>query len=73
MTTTRAPAPGPAAGPPRLSLREPTDVLAAIPYLIGFHPTDCVVVLALHGRRMAFAAPITGACLSIDFGTTAGL
>jgi len=56
MTTTRAPAPGPAAGPPRLSLREPTDVLAAIPYLIGFHPTDCVVVLALHGRRMAFAA-----------------
>jgi hypothetical protein len=55
MTTTRAAAPGPVSGPPKLSLREPTDVLAAIPYLVGFHPTDSLVVLALRGKRLVFA------------------
>jgi hypothetical protein len=40
--------------PARLSLREPIDVLAAVPYLIGYQPTDSVVVLAMRGRRLFF-------------------
>jgi hypothetical protein len=39
---------------PRLRLREPVDVLAAIPYLIGYQPHDSVVVLAMQGRRLYF-------------------
>jgi hypothetical protein len=39
---------------PRLRLREPVDVLAAIPYLIGYQPTDSVVALAMRGRRLYF-------------------
>jgi hypothetical protein len=40
----------------RLVLRSASDLLAAVPYLIGFHPTDSVVVVALRGRRVVFAA-----------------
>ena len=39
---------------PRLRLRGPVDVLAAIPYLIGYQPTDSVVALAMRGRRLYF-------------------
>ena len=39
---------------PRLRLRAPVDVLAAVPYLIGYQPTDSVVVLAMRGRRLFF-------------------
>jgi hypothetical protein len=38
-----------------LRLRSPADVVSAIPYLIGFHPTDSVVVLACDGARGAYA------------------
>jgi hypothetical protein len=41
-------------GEPRLRLRGPVDVLAAIPYLIGYQPTDSIVVLAMRGRRLFF-------------------
>lgn len=37
-------------------LRSVADVLAVVPYLIGFHPTDSVVVIALLGRQVVFAA-----------------
>ncbi|MFC0004239.1 DUF4192 domain-containing protein [Micromonospora siamensis] len=40
----------------RLAVRSPADLIAAVPYLLGFHPTDSVVVVALHGRRIIFAA-----------------
>ncbi len=30
-----------------LTLRSPTDVLAAVPYLVGFHPTSSLVVVGL--------------------------
>ncbi|MEV0004412.1 DUF4192 domain-containing protein [Micromonospora sp. NPDC050980] len=41
---------------PRLSVRSPADLVAAVPYLIGFHPADSVVVVAMRGRRVVFAA-----------------
>lgn len=42
--------------PPRLSVRSTADLIAAVPYLLGFHPTDSVVVVAMRGRRVIFAA-----------------
>jgi Domain of unknown function (DUF4192) len=41
--------------PNTLRLRSPADVVAAIPYLVGFHPTDSVVVLCCGGRDGAYA------------------
>ncbi len=44
-----------AAGPwPALSLKSPADMLAAIPYLFGFHPSDSIVVLGLRGKEVTF-------------------
>jgi hypothetical protein len=39
-----------------LTLRSPADVLAAVPYLLGFHPTNSVVLLAQRGKRVIFQA-----------------
>ena len=41
---------------PLLFVRSPADLLAAVPYLLGFHPTDSVVVVALRGKRVVFVA-----------------
>ncbi|MFR9774547.1 DUF4192 domain-containing protein [Micromonospora sp. MS34] len=41
---------------PRLAVRSPADLIAAVPYLLGFHPADSVVVVAMRGRRVVFAA-----------------
>lgn len=41
---------------PPLSLRTPADVIAAVPYLLGFHPADSLVVVALRGKRVVFVA-----------------
>ncbi|ATO15851.1 hypothetical protein CO540_20130 [Micromonospora sp. WMMA2032] len=41
---------------PRLSVRSPGDLVAAVPYLLGFHPADSIVVVAVRGRRVVFAA-----------------
>jgi hypothetical protein len=38
-----------------LRLRSPADVVSAIPYLIGFHPSDSVVVLACDDAQGAYA------------------
>jgi hypothetical protein len=35
-------------------LRTPADVVTAVPYLIGFHPSDSVVLLGVRRRRMVF-------------------
>lgn len=35
--------------PPRLLLTSPLDVLAAVPYLLGFHPEESLVVIGLAG------------------------
>ena len=41
---------------PTISLRSAADMLAAIPYLLGFHPTDSIVVLGLRAASVAFEA-----------------
>lgn len=41
---------------PKLSLRSPADLIAAIPYLLGFHPTESVVVVGMCGKQLTFAA-----------------
>jgi hypothetical protein len=40
----------------RVTLHTPTDLLAAVPYLLGFHPADSVVVVGLAGTRVVFTA-----------------
>ena len=34
----------------------PPDLIAVLPYQLGFHPRDCVVAVVLHGRRMGMVA-----------------
>jgi hypothetical protein len=41
---------------PRLAVRSPADLIAAVPYLLGFHPADSVVLVALRGKQIIFAA-----------------
>ncbi len=41
---------------PRVRLSAPPDILATIPFLVGYHPTDSVVVLGMRGRRLTFTA-----------------
>jgi hypothetical protein len=41
---------------PRLTVRSPADLLAAVPYLLGFHPTDSLVTVALRDKKVIFAA-----------------
>jgi hypothetical protein len=52
MTST----PGGSAPPPLLTVRSPADLLAAVPYLLGFHPGDSLVVVALRSKQVIFAA-----------------
>ncbi|SCL38930.1 protein of unknown function [Micromonospora pallida] len=41
---------------PRLAVRSPADLIAAVPYLLGFHPADSMVLVALQGKQIIFAA-----------------
>jgi hypothetical protein len=52
MTTRRSVDPG----EPRVRLNAPPDILATIPFLVGYHPTDSVVILGMCGRRLTFTA-----------------
>jgi hypothetical protein len=45
------PSSGPQPGPPVLRLGKPEEVFAAVPYLLGFHPQQSLVVLGLRGPR----------------------
>ncbi|MFF7729146.1 DUF4192 domain-containing protein [Streptomyces sp. NPDC008001] len=38
----------------QVTLRSPAELADALPYLLGFHPTDSVVLVALHGDRGRF-------------------
>jgi hypothetical protein len=57
------PEPAPSPQQPALTLRDPADILAAVPYLIGFVPQESIVVVALQGDlvqlqcRMDFPDP----------------
>src|SRR3954469_19515764 len=35
-----------------LNLTSPTDLLAVVPFILGFHPTNSLVVLCLRDRRL---------------------
>jgi hypothetical protein len=39
---------------PRLSLKTPLDVLATIPFVVGYHPAESIVLLGLFAQQMAF-------------------
>lgn len=41
--------------PPQLRLRDPVDIAGITPYLLGFHPTDSLVLLVLADDRVACA------------------
>lgn len=45
-----------AASPPRLRVRRPADFLAVVPYLLGFHPSESVVVVLFRGGQVALTA-----------------
>jgi hypothetical protein len=36
----------------RIRLSDPSELIAAVPHLLGFHPRDSVVLLALHGKSL---------------------
>ncbi|MGH4012534.1 MAG: DUF4192 domain-containing protein [Pseudonocardiaceae bacterium] len=36
----------------RIRLSDPAELIAAVPHLLGFHPHDSVILLALHGTRL---------------------
>ncbi|WP_199513206.1 DUF4192 domain-containing protein [Nucisporomicrobium flavum] len=42
----------------KLKVRTPAELITAVPYLIGFHPSDSLVVAAVKESRLAFAARI---------------
>ncbi len=50
MTTDIPAPPAPFLLPPGLLLSSTQDVLGAVPYLVGFHPVDSLVVIGLKGR-----------------------
>jgi Domain of unknown function (DUF4192) len=39
-----------------LPVRTGADLIAAVPYVLGFHPADSLTVVAVRGRRIVFAA-----------------
>ncbi|WP_166139734.1 DUF4192 domain-containing protein [Nocardioides ochotonae] len=50
------PGPPPAAGTPmRITARRPEDLLAVVPVVLGFHPTESVVLLTFGARRQFHA------------------
>lgn len=56
--TRRAAAPAPATDPTVLRVREPGDILGVVPYLLGFHPSESLVVAFVRDRRIAVTARI---------------
>lgn len=45
-------------GEPTIMLRSPAELADALPYLMGFHPDDSVVLVASHGGRRAFGGRV---------------
>ena len=41
---------------PRLRLSQPSDILAMIPFMLGFHPSESLVVVAMKEKDVSFAA-----------------
>lgn len=55
----------PMSAPPadRIRLSDPAELIAAVPHLLGFHPRDSVILLALRGTRLGLTlrADLVGA------------
>ncbi|MFK0179501.1 DUF4192 family protein [Streptomyces xanthochromogenes] len=47
-----------ASAEPRITLRGPAELADALPYLLGFHPTDSIVLVALHGESGRFGGRV---------------
>ncbi|MFE6850756.1 DUF4192 domain-containing protein, partial [Streptomyces sp. NPDC057674] len=43
---------------PRITLRGPAELADALPFVLGFHPTDSVVLVALHGEHGRFGGRV---------------
>ncbi|MER6914121.1 DUF4192 domain-containing protein [Streptomyces sp. NPDC000594] len=43
---------------PRVTLRGPAELADALPYVLGYHPSDSIVMVALHGSRGAFGGRV---------------
>jgi hypothetical protein len=41
---------------PRVRLNAPLDILATVPFLVGYHPTGSIVIVGMTGRQVIFAA-----------------
>ncbi|RSS47691.1 DUF4192 domain-containing protein [Streptomyces sp. WAC07061] len=39
---------------PQITLRSPAELADALPYMLGFHPTDSLVMVAVHGENGRF-------------------
>ncbi|MFI8343255.1 DUF4192 domain-containing protein [Streptomyces sp. NPDC085639] len=46
--------PSGAATAPQITLRSPAELADALPYMLGFHPTDSLVMVAVHGEGGRF-------------------
>jgi len=53
---------------PDISLRNPRDLLAAVPYLLGYRPADSIVLIGLDGERVSVTgrAPLPDSEQSIE-------
>lgn len=51
---------------PKLSMNAPEEILAAIPYLVGFHVRESVVALVLTGSRVVLTARLDAVRLDPD-------
>ncbi|WP_133754358.1 DUF4192 domain-containing protein [Naumannella halotolerans] len=49
---------GPAMDASTLRISDRGDLIAAVPYLLGFHPQHSLVILVLHGKRLVVTARI---------------
>lgn len=55
------------ASTPTVRLREPSDLVTAVPYLLGFHPDPgSIVVLGLHERRIAITIRVDASAVHTD-------
>ncbi|MET9436721.1 DUF4192 domain-containing protein [Streptomyces sp. NPDC006551] len=45
-------------GAQQITLRSPAELADALPFMLGFHPTDSVVLVGLHGERGRFGGRV---------------
>ncbi|WP_412541093.1 DUF4192 domain-containing protein [Longispora sp. K20-0274] len=43
---------------PNIQVSQPAELLAAVPYVLGFHPTDSLVVVGVRARKLHFAVRV---------------